>query len=339
MPNKKPKKRRHRKGEDNENSYYISWWNVENLFDTENYPDRSDKLKRTIGNEIKGWNNIVLNKKLRQLADIIELMNDKRGPDILGVCEVENAHVLQKLIEKIKIKDRNYQIVHHDCSDNRGVDVAFIYDANRLEKGLTFSHVIMKRVATRDIFQVNFKTKKEGNDLILVGNHWPARSGGILESEPYRIVAGETLSYWNYRIQQILGDQVAIIALGDFNDEPFNRSLTDYALSTSTKDKVISATKRAPRFFNLMWQEMGKGLGTHYYQNFPTMLDQFLISKGFLVEDGAFEAVPNSIEIIRFEKMRVGKYGVPRRFGRPTTSVDFHGYSDHFPIGMKIVEK
>ena len=339
MPNKNRKNRKNKNNDkDQQKEYYIGWWNVENLFDVEDYKDRSNKLKRTIGKEIKGWNNIILNKKLKQLSDIIESMNDKKGPDLLGVCEVENKHVLYKLIEKIKVKDRDYQVAHHDCSDNRGIDVAIIYDANRLEKGLDFSHVIMKRVATRDIYQVNFKVNETGNDLIIVGNHWPARSGGVLESEPYRIVAGETLAYWNYRIQEILGSDIGIICMGDFNDEPFNRSLTDYALSTASEMKVISATKNTPRLLNLMWSEMGKGVGTHYYQNFPSILDQFLISKGFLTEEGAFSYINDSVEIIRYDKMKEGKYGIPRRFGRPSRTLDVKGYSDHFPIGIKIVE-
>lgn len=96
----------------------------------------------------------------------------------------------------------------------------------------------MKRVATRDIYQVNFKVKESKNDLVIVCNHWLARSGGVLESEPYRIVAGETIAYWNYRTQEIMGENVGIICMGDFNNEPFNRSLTDYALSTPSEEKV-----------------------------------------------------------------------------------------------------
>jgi len=58
----------------------------------------------------------------------------------------------------------------------------------------------MKREATRDIVKVNFKTKPFHNRLVLIGNHWPSRGGGQYESEPYRIIAGETLSYFHQRI-------------------------------------------------------------------------------------------------------------------------------------------
>ncbi|MFW9924825.1 MAG: endonuclease/exonuclease/phosphatase family protein [Candidatus Thorarchaeota archaeon] len=337
--NLKEKKNKRSKTETGLKELYVAWWNVENLFDVEHYSGRTDKLKRTLGNEIKGWNEIILNRKLHQLAEVIKKMNGKKGPDLIGMCEVENANVLNKLIDKLRMKTRDYQVAHHDCSDDRGVDVAFIYDANILVKGQDFSHVVMKRVATRDIYQVNFTMKDNGKPLIVIGNHWPARSAGTLESEPYRIVAGETLAYWNSRIHEIVGSLAPIIVMGDFNDEPFNRSLTEYALSSNTEEKVINAQKGTPRLFNMMWKEMSKGIGTNYYQNFPAMLDQFLVSKAFLVEEGEFYVKKKFVEIIREDKMMDGKYGSPKRFGRPSNNLDLNGYSDHFPIGMRIIER
>ena len=79
--------------------YYVSWWNLENLFDLEKAP-RSDKLRRSIQKELKGWNETILNCKLDQISKIISQMNKDNGPDILGICEVENKTVLEKLVEK-----------------------------------------------------------------------------------------------------------------------------------------------------------------------------------------------------------------------------------------------
>jgi len=50
------------------------------------------------------------------------------GPDILGVCEVENAYVLQQLTSKLnsQMNNRNYSVVHVDSTkDHRGIDTAF----------------------------------------------------------------------------------------------------------------------------------------------------------------------------------------------------------------------
>ena len=316
--------------------YYIAFWNLENLFDINNSPRRSDKLQRTLKSELSKWSTPVLNRKIRQLASIIRQMNHGRGPDILGVCEVENDHVLNLLVNALNIPDRNYAVEHHDMSDRRGIDVAFIYDRNSFTAEDQFSHYIIKRSATRDLFQVNFRTAGS-NLLILIGNHWPSRSAGQYSSEPYRIIAGETLSYFHQRIREIQGsNDVAVLAMGDFNDEPFSRSLVKYALSERTRAKVTRA--RSPKFLNLMWPLLGTGIGTHYFGNRPNMLDQFLASKGLLTGNSNFKVLLDTVEIVRFPEMvRNGAYPTPVRYGRGK-STDKYGYSDHFPIAVQINE-
>ena len=64
-------------------------------------------------------------------------MNDHKGPDLLGVCEVENKEVMTLLVDQLILEtQRNYGIAHHDTEDGRGIDIAFIYDTDRLEKNL-----------------------------------------------------------------------------------------------------------------------------------------------------------------------------------------------------------
>ena len=179
------------------NAYYFMWWNVENLFDIVNSPRRTEKLERTLKNELKGWTQDILDLKINQLSKIISKVNESQGPDILGLCEIENRHVLELLVKIIRqqLPSRNYRIVHADTEDKRGIDVAFIYDKNKIEvekdnktgKDLIFSHFVMKREATRDILQVNFKTKSSGKRLVLIGNHWPSRSG----PDPERVVVSK----------------------------------------------------------------------------------------------------------------------------------------------------
>jgi len=209
-------------------------------------------------------------------------MNGGAGPDLLGVCEVENANVLELLRDALAPLGRDYRIAHADTADQRGIDVAFLYDSDRYQvnDGEIFSHFVLRRNATRDLFQVNLRTKLAGRLLVAIGNHWPSRRGGEIESAAYRAIAGETLDYFHDRIREIQGKDVAIIAMGDFNDEPFNRSLTDYALSERQAQKVRNAN--TPRLLNLMWPVLGAGIGTHYFDNHANVLDQFLISKGLL---------------------------------------------------------
>ena len=317
--------------------HFVGWWNLENLFDVEDSKDRPPWLKKRLQKELEGWNSKILAEKINQLSKIISKMNDGRGPDILGVCEVENKPVVEQLVKSLNFVGRNYKVAHHDTSDGRGIDVAFIYDNDRFEFEQQFSHEVIKRAATRDLFQVNLVGKQSGENLIVVGNHWPSRMGGEYETEPFRIVAAETLSYWYKRIREEKGKDVAIVIMGDFNDEPHSRSITKYALGTNTMIELRKA--RSPKLFNLMWGLMGTGLGTHYMGSSHAMFDQFMISKGFLNENRHFKVKLDSAEIIRYpEMMSSNDYKGPIRFGRPYKGLNKNGFSDHFPISLELEE-
>jgi len=314
-------------------NYYIAFWNVENLFDVEDSPNRTDKLNRTLKNELKGWNVSVLDKKLQQLSKIILQMNDKAGPDILGLCEVENKFVLELLVEKIKSPSRKYKIAHADTRDRRGIDTAFIYDAHKVSANEMFFHFIQKRTSTRDLFQVNFRTN-QGKLLVIINNHWPSRMSGQYKTEPYRMMAGETLAYFHERIREIHGNDVAVLAMGDFNDEPFNRSITEYTNAEQTRTRVTRS--RSAKFLNLMWALMGTGVGTYFTENDPKMVDQFMASKGMITGNSGLKIILKSVAVLRFSDMSSsGVYSKPIRFGRGDL-INKKGYSDHFPIALVI---
>lgn len=319
------------------NTYALAWWNLENLFDVVDAPGRSEKLQRTLAGELKDWTEDILSQKITQLARIIRQFNQGNGPDLLGVCEVESRPVLQRLVEALAIPGREYLVVHHDTSDARGIDVAFIYDRHKLLAGDQFAHTIQKRSATRDLFQVNFQTQA-GRLLVAIGNHWPSRTSGAYETEPYRMMAGETLSYFCHRIEQVHGDGTPVVIMGDFNDEPSSRSLTDYALSERNRTRVVYAT--SPRLLNLMWPLMGQGVGTHWYDNTPAILDQFLVNGGALKSKSKIKPLEDSVRIESFPEMTSGgRYPAPIRFGRPSThSLNRQGFSDHFPITLHLQE-
>ena len=325
--------------------YYIAFWNVENLFSLKTDSTRSEKLQRTLQKELDGWTRPVLNKKLKQLACIIEQMNAGQGPDILGVCEVENENVLQELVGAISLPYRSYGVVHVDAQDGRGIDVAFLFDKNAFDSvpSEVFNHFILRRNATRDIVQASFVSKAKGNKLILLGNHWPSRRGGELASEPYRIMAAETLAYFHQRILEKQSEDQPVLAMGDFNDECFNRSVVEYALGERVDRRVRSTRSRRPYFLNLMWPLMGQGFGTHYFNGLPGVLDQLLVNRPLLLRTSKLEVREDSVEIICFPEMVItsGKdKGGPRRFGRPSSpgTFDDTGFSDHFPIGVTIRE-
>ncbi len=177
-----------------------------------------------------------------------------------------------------------------------------------------------------------------GNELILIGNHWPARSGGEFKTEPYRIMVAETLAYWHERIVEIKGKDVPILSMGDFNDEPFNIYVVNYALSWKSKTKVKKAT--LPKFYNLMWEVLGKREGTFYFDGFPFVFDQFMVSKGMIQASAKIKVKEDSVNIFMPEEMVSSYYTEPIPFKRPShKDYNSNGYSDHYPICMVIQEK
>jgi predicted extracellular nuclease len=323
--------------------YYVAWWNVENLFDSVNSPRRTEKLKRALGKSLQGWTTTLRDKKISQLLDVIESLNDGAGPDLLGVCEVENEFVMQKLVDGLnaRLPGRQYALVHADTIDKRGIDIAFIYETAKLEvpPGAVFQHSVLRRTATRDILQVNFVAKPGGRMWAIFGNHWPSRSGGQAESDGYRQIAGETLAYFHQRAREVHGDDLPVLAMGDFNDEPFNASVRKYALAVRKKQQVLRG--RIPRLWNLMWPLMGRADGTFYFKNQANLIDQFLANENIIKPGGDIELDASSVTI---ESSFPGLsdpndvYPQPIRFGGMGKQVDLNGYSDHYPISVVVNE-
>ncbi len=317
-------------------AYEVAFWNLENLFDVEGSPRRTEKLERAIGKDLQGWTQAQLDRKIHQLASVIRRMNSGRGPDLLGVCEVENQYVLELLVQALASLGRTYAVAHHDMSDQRGIDVAFIFDENLFTKEEQFSHFVMRRTATRDLFQVNFRTAK-GRLLVIVGNHWPSRSGSDPRSAGYRAIAGETLAYFHQRILEVKGKETPVLAMGDFNDEPFDASLVGYGLALRDRTKVLNA--RSPEFLNLMWPLLGQGMGTYYYNNSPNVLDQFLADKNLLKKGASITVLADTVEIIRLPEMvKKGDHPCPIPFGGMGKAINQDGFSDHFPIAVTLSE-
>jgi len=257
----------------------IAWWNLENLFDAET-ASRDIELKSILKHELKGWSAAVRDRKITQLARVIELMFDGQGPALLGVCEVENETVLKRLAQSIDIPGRAYEVISHESHDARGIDVSFIYDSHVLSVVNTNHQVVIKRSATRDIFWARLKVVGSGAEFVAIANHWPSRSAGQYASEPFRMLAGETHAYIVSKMhdkEQGGEKNLPIISMGDFNDEPFNRSMQEYLLGSRDPGRVRYS--RSGHMLNLMWPLMqGHDPGSYLYASNWHMLDQFLVT-------------------------------------------------------------
>ncbi len=333
---------------------YTAFWNLENLFAPEDYAERPQWLASELRTALRDWTSALLAQKLSQLATIIEQMNHNRGPDLLAVCEVENRFVLDQLCELLtrRIPQRSYKPLHFDARDLRGIDTAFIYDSKVLgiKRKEIFSHFVIRRTGTRDITQATFITPSDV-ELVAFANHWPSRSGDNRgSSSGYRAVAGETLSYWHERVREIKGEDAAIIAFGDFNDDPFDRSITEHARATRELRDVQRA--RSARLYNASWQFLeqsavdrkGKSRmlnGTLYHRGDGHVFDQIMVSKGMVTRGAALRALLDTARIEAFPEMTDHRASpAPIRFGLPkgnaSKNINQHGYSDHFPVSLTI---
>ena len=108
-------------------SYVIGFYNLENLFDT--YHDEGKNDYEYLPDGANQWTEAKYQKKLSNMAQVIAAMKQDNGAwhTILGVSEIENRHVLEDLVADPQIAEANYQIVHYDGPDTRGVDVALFY--------------------------------------------------------------------------------------------------------------------------------------------------------------------------------------------------------------------
>ena len=337
--------------------HFVGFWNVENLFGPEDHPQRIPWVARKMAGDLTGWTQAMYRRKLEQLDAVISQMNAGNGPDILGMCEVEDRFVLEDLLVLLSASTgRVYDIVHADnLHDLRGIDTAFIYDRDRysVDPSTVFNHFVIRRTGTRDILQATFATG-DGQELILLANHWPSRSGGAEKSAGFRATAGETLGYWHSRIREEARDKdrSCVLALGDFNDDPFDPSLRFNANSTRERGDVERA--QSAKFYNFSWEYLtwqaqdhrGKDRqlnGTLYYAGNGNVFDQILASRpmldggaaGFKVADGT--AKPFFIPAMVSHKTSEG----PIRFGLPkgdATKVNLDGYSDHFPVVIQLVD-
>lgn len=314
---------------------FLAFWNLQNLFDAVDDPEKNDESFLPDGD--MEWTEDRLDKKMYNLSRIIRMMNEGNGPDILGVCEVENQKVLESMVSKY-LSDLDYEIAYIESPDNRGIDNGLIFKSdkfNLLSMQADTVH-LSDDWPTRLIFGVNLLTNDD-EELIVFVNHWPSRSGGQMESEPNRIAAAQTLRNTADRIFSNNRD-ANIFCIGDFNDDPVNISLLETLKAYPIKcDSLASDFEMESKgeLFNLSYQSFEEGEGSYKYKESWNMLDQIIVS-GAVLNGHDFNYICNSFEVFKpkFLVTQTGKYmgtPFPTYGGRKYLG----GYSDHFPVISK----
>jgi len=301
----------------------IGFYNVENLFDTINDPQTNDE-DFTPSGKLK-WNSEHYTEKLDRIAQVLSEMASG-GVDAAGLCEVENKQVVMDLIHQQRLAGKEMQIVHFDSPDERGIDVAFIYDAKKMAvvRSKRFELVLPDNDHTRDILYV--VAKADGEELHFFVNHWPSRSGGQAESEPSRMKAAELLRSKIDSIQAANKD-AKILCMGDFNDYPMDKSIAN----------VLGAGNTEAHLFDYMLDDQQRNEGSHWYKGEWGPLDQFVASKKLLGSKDGWSASADQASIVRldylFFKDNEGKLRPSRSYAGESYK---GGYSDHLPILIRL---
>ncbi len=349
-------------GFSNSQDIEIMAWNVENLFDTlhdegkndwtflpSNTPGKNEECalirNRTYREECfeTDWNDEKLDLKLEQIKEV--LTRDRSSlPDVLALSEIENENVISILANKVGYS----KFTVSNSPDERGVDLALLWNDQKLKMVSRREHVIKSKALegrpTRNILEVEFLVNGK-EPLTVFVNHWPSQ-GNKNES---RIDAAKTLMKRVKKIQR-RNKRMAVVATGDFNvintnrPDPFysvveKKGLIDvHGLFMESKDIDFSVKATYP-------------LGTYFYgRNMEwNLLDRFFISKN--LNDGSGLDLELKTYRIYAPKFMTKSYeytyetdnhfgsivnGTPKRSHHMAASADSAGYSDHFPVIIKL---
>ena len=314
----------------------VGFYNLENLFDTIDDPLKLDEEFLPQG--ANQWNTEKYLNKLHNMAYAISTIGSEWSPDgvaVLGMSEIENRHVLEDLVVQPEIKDRNYQVVHYDSPDRRGVDVGLLYNPKyfKLTNSKSYRTIVPgdPEFITRD--QLVVSGIFDGEMMHFIVMHWPSRVGGEKRSMPGRIAAADLCRHIADSIMR--EDQNAkIIMMGDFNDYPTNKTVTEHLRASGDMKDL-----RDGEFFNPMYELHKKGYGTNFYRDAPGVLDQMILTPALLPNGyDSYQFKNAMVHNKEFLKQHGGRYnGYP--FRTFAGGVWMGGYSDHFPVYVILLKK
>lgn len=333
----------------------VAFYNAENLFDTINGPNNDEEYLPQ-----KGWTLKKYKKKLNNLGRVIAEIGtgDKQheAPAIIGLSEIENRGVLEDLVKNYQLIDKDYGIVHFDSPDKRGIDVGFLYqkkyfkptsfiniplmiyknDAKAQKKAeaeektddVTEADKTDNRVYTRDILLVTGLL--DGEEINILVNHWPSRSGGEKKSSPFREAAGRLARKVMDSVYKV-NPNAKIITMGDLNDGTYNKSVKEGIGAKLKKEEVKQFGVYNP------FEQMAKdGNASLFYRDAGDIFDQIMVSETLIKKDySTLQYWRAGIYNKPFLIETVGQYkGYPKR-----NSISEPGFSDHFPVYIYLIKE
>lgn len=329
-------------------SHIIGFYNLENLFDT--YHDEGKNDYEYLPDGANEWTEAKYQKKLANMARVIAEMKKDNGVwhTVLGVSEVENRHVLEDLVSEPAIAEANFQIVHYDGPDRRGVDVALLYDPSKMTlvesesipytfagSAIDFGMTPEEQDAfrTRDVLMVHGII--DGEHFAFYVCHLPSRLGE--KSGSLRARGGEIIyNHFQQMIRQYPG--IKCVVMGDMNDNPTDDSMAVYLRGREKLEEMVPGD-----FFSPFLSMLKAGYSSLYYRGDSNIYDCILVSYDLAhAPAGTFQIVPitknkyyGRIFSKPFMTNQSGQYkGTP--FRTFSNGAFVGGYSDHYPTYIVI---
>ena len=334
----------------------VAFYNFENLFDTINNPNNDEEW---LPNGAQNWTSKKYLHKLENLSRVLVDIGSAKNPNpptLIGGCEIENRNVLEDLVKTQKMAKYDYGIVHFDSPDRRGIDVALLYQkahfkptstsniplyiyrnqqakVEKKEKEEITDDAITEDLNSRRVFtrdQLLVTGFLDGEEINIIVNHWPSRSGGEKKSSPFREAAGAL----NRKIIDSLikvNPNAKIITMGDLNDGSYNRSV-----KLGIGAKLDKSELKEPRDIYNPFEQMAKdGNATIFYRDAGDVFDQIMLSEQFVKPDfNSFHFWKAGIFNKPYLIQMTGQYkGYPLRH-----SINEEGFSDHFAVYVYLLK-
>jgi len=323
--------------------YPVAFYNLENLFDTIDTPNVVDEEFTPTGPY--QWGSQRYYKKLANIEEVFYKLSAATGsfPAIIGMSELENRNVLEDIVSLPKLVKANYQIVHYDSPDVRGVDVALIYRPSIFKyegsSSLRVKVEGMPDFKTRDILMTWGKI--DGEKFYFFVCHWPSRRGGEQTSAHLRCAAAKVARDAVDSVVKI-DPKANFILMGDLNDDPVNMSVYE---TLGAKGKMNEA-KGPGDFFNPFYAMFKAGYGSLGYQDSWNLFDNIVVSYN-LVNNPDSKVVLAKSDNNKFWGNIFNRTFLTQQSGqyknyplRTYVGKNFQGgYSDHFPVFIYLLSK
>ena len=321
--------------------YKVVFYNLENLFDTINDPNKNDEEYLPEG--ARKWTTYRYNQKLENMSRVLFdiAAKDRNFPTVIGVSEIENRLVLEDLLATPKLAKANYRIVHYDSPDRRGVDCAFFYRPDKFKLEGSEAHNISfpgrPNFLTRDL--VAMWGKIEGEPFYFIVSHWPSRLGGKERSQYSRDFVAEKCKHICDSVRKA-NPATKVVIMGDFNDDATDKSVT-HVLGAKGNIKKLDKND----MFNPFHDMLKAGYGTLAYRDSWNLFDNIVVSENLATAStGALKIQKaegskfyGNIFISPYMIQKEGQYkNYPLR---SFVGSNFqNGYSDHFPVYIYIAK-